>query len=204
MDALLISLLFLLQIHTWSLWGPEPPKAPDPPPPVVEVKTLPRLEVVSASWCVPCRDWWANQAPRITGVETVKIDYDTLTPEQREERGATRIPHFTLKDADGTVRGRWTGYLTQQLIDAKLSPPRVSQPRPQNRYIRQSTIRWSVNGVTNPTREGVIRHLMQAHRHQLSRVPPEQLQRLSLGELRAIHDDAHNGRQIRLLSTGPS
>jgi hypothetical protein len=190
----LLLIMLACQQHVWSFVDQAgqsvPPTATDrnisPADPLVQLPEGYTVHFWSTVGCGPCRQFKANQKPKLG-----KQCYEFELAKHRDEARRLKITRFpTIQIVQGGyVRHTYVGNVSAETIRTKckqLAAPRLS-------YQRRSARRWNVNGDLSPTREEVISHLTSAHRQALNAVPPDQLRRFTLGELLAIHDDAHNG-----------
>lgn len=168
----------------------------------------------TAKWCGGCKVWdrGVRKSLKAIGVNTVEIDVD----ERTEFNGmtlptvwiCTRVDnkyHPHLKAPYAFVMPSHNQVISAIAeIDKELHPTSVSDVADVVseargvRYVRQSTQTWNkIDGVLNPSREVYLTHLKHEVKHKAVKDWP--LDELTLEELKAIHDDSHNGKLGKLL-----
>lgn len=149
------------------------------------------VQMWSSASCGPCQSWIANELPKLAPLVTVF----SASANRSEARrlGVQAYPTIMLVDSANMIRTRWRGYVSAETIQQKAHELAGDAKAQVVRYQRKSTQRWNVNGDWSPTRDEVISHLLKAHPRAAATFTLTQLHELPLGDLIAIHDDAHNG-----------
>lgn len=175
----------------------EPSVVPDPPiAEPVRLEQQYRLDMFTASWCGPCRNWKANEKRRVESAGIVVREIDT---DRVRGTGISRIPHFRLiRLSDGAAVSNWTGYVNTSTLQAamqrdsaarqpavvKTDQKLVSAPKTQKGgKFYNSSIYTGERGTIHENRESLISHLLNDGIHR---------GRHSFAELSSLSDDALN------------
>lgn len=173
----------------------EPTVVQDPP---VRLEQQYRLDMFTASWCGPCRNWKANEKRRVEAAGIIVNEIDT---DRVRGTGISRIPHFLLiRLSDGAAVSNWTGYVSTSTLQAAMQrdsevnqpsvkkeqakAPSASAPKTQKggKFYNPS-IYTGERGSSHQNRESLISHLLNDGIHR---------GRHSFAELSSLSDDALN------------
>lgn len=160
---------------------------------------------ITGDFCPPCKEWNAVQKPRFENygfnVEEVDLkDNDKLA----DAIGLSSIPHFLIcTKADGFYHAKRSGgfyefvgkeFSVEDALGAIKKLDKDLHPSRQDGffYKRMQDKQTQLNNKYWATKNEYISHLRNSDNHTAVRNWP--LEKLSIYELKAIHDDSHEGK----------
>lgn len=163
----------------------------------------------SAKWCGGCKVWdrGVRKSLKALGINTVEIDVD-----KNPNKGVSVLPTIwicTVKDQKAYNAYKFVSPSHAQVVaaiaklDKELHPTSVSDVSDVVgevngvRYVGDGGTKWSIDGDSTPSRGALLTHLRYEVKHKAVRNWP--LDELTTEELKAIHDDSHNGKLGKLL-----
>ena len=176
-----------------------------------------RVLKVTASWCGPCKVWNTNILPlfEAEGIEVKELDYDTnksavadalipSIPYFMIQTKADKMYHHLPNDSRGQACGVYgAGGSDFSVLTAKNLINQLDKSIHPNRemglfYRRMQKEQTKLNGNFWASKKEYIKHLKdgQEHKNDVAGWP---LEKLSVYELKAIHDDDH-AKQLGVLN----
>lgn len=148
------------------------------------------LVVFTASWCGPCKQWKANERPKLQGVSITTVDID----EQRQW-GVTTVPSFWIVDrATRKPIKKLTGYRSAEKLLAELQLNSMAETP-----VKSGGQIYGRVGTSHESRQTLINHLLTDGIHK-GRHTQAELDAMTDEQLGALHNQEHNqsaGRRRR-------
>lgn len=162
----------------------EPPKA-EPVKAQTEFSYI--LEMYTASWCGPCRDWKSGEKKRVEDSGLLSEKVREIDIDRVRGTGVSRVPEFRLIRSDGVRVGTWVGYVSVASLRAKMSQPKLVE-KPATPFLNNGL--YGRIGTSHESRATLIDHLMEDGIHS-GRHTRAELNKLSDEDLNELHTKEH-------------
>lgn len=138
------------------------------------------LVVFTASWCGPCKQWKANERPKLQGVLITTVDID-----EQKQWGIDRVPAFWIVDRETRKPiKKLTGY---RAADELLSEVNSVAETP----VKSGGQIYGRVGTSHESRQTLIAHLLTDGIHK-GRHTQAELDAMTDEQLDALHNAEHN------------
>lgn len=138
------------------------------------------LVVFTASWCGPCKQWKANERPKLSGVSITTVDID-----EQKQWGIDRVPSFWIVDRETRKPiKKLSGY---RAADELLKEVNSVAETP----VKSGGQIYGRIGTSHESRQTLITHLLTDGIHK-GRHTQAELDAMTDEQLDALHNQEHN------------
>lgn len=153
-------------------------------PPAPKAAPQYRLDMYTASWCGPCRDWKNSYLKQ---VEAAGFPVNLIDIDQVRNTGVNRVPQFRLMEGDKEL-GRWTGHVGVSTLQGRIGG-RSAASTPSKPFLQPGL--YGRTGTSHESRETLISHLLEDGIHA-GRHTRAELSKMSDESLNDLHNREHD------------